>query len=71
MIKLTSMTALQIFFFMARIIPLLASIDEARTKERKAFLGNVAEQPNKLHCCPLRENTSLKAITVAVLTIDQ
>jgi hypothetical protein len=40
--------------------------------EREALLGNVAEQANKLHCCrSSRENTSLKAQTVAVLTIDQ
>jgi hypothetical protein len=41
MIKLTSMTALQIFFFMARIIPLVASIGE----RREALLDNVAERP--------------------------
>jgi hypothetical protein len=48
MIKLISMTALQTFFFMARIILLVASIDEAR---REAFLDKVAEQANKLYCC--------------------
>jgi len=55
------MTALQIFFFMARIILLVDSIDEAR----EALLGKAAEQANKLHCCPFRENTSLKVPTVA------
>ncbi|HXM04758.1 MAG TPA: hypothetical protein VN939_19245 [Chthoniobacterales bacterium] len=46
---------------MARIILLVDSIDEAR----EALLGKAAEQANKLHCCPFRENTSLKVPTVA------
>jgi hypothetical protein len=50
MINPTSIAAFQIFFFMARIIPLVASIDEAR----EALLRNVAEQANKLHCCLLQ-----------------
>jgi hypothetical protein len=41
MIKPTSIAALQIFFFMARIILLVASIGE----RRESLLGNVAEQP--------------------------
>lgn len=44
MIKPTSIAALQTFFFMAKTIPLVASIDEAR----EALMGNVAEQTSRL-----------------------
>jgi hypothetical protein len=44
MIKPTSIAALQIFFFMARIIPLVASIDE----RREALLASIAEQAPSL-----------------------
>jgi hypothetical protein len=47
MINPTSIAALQIFFFMARIIPLVASIGE----RREALLGCVL---NSLHRCPFQ-----------------
>jgi hypothetical protein len=44
MINPTSIAALQIFFFMARIIPLVASMGV----RRESFPGNVAEQAASL-----------------------